>query len=134
MEAPSPVNPEKLISEARARIMWGESQDEVRECLAEQGLDTMGIDEVLRACIAERGALVRKRAIIEIMAGLGLIVMPTSVLLVLWFVIGIMISGVFAAGIAISLYGTFRLLRGIGWMTSGANFHGSIADLGEGWF
>jgi len=134
MESPSPVSPEKLHNEARARIMWGESRDEVREWLSEQGSDTMGADEILRTCIAERGALVRKRAIIEIMAGLGLIAVPTSVLLVLWFVVGIMISGVFAAGIAISLYGTFRLLRGIGWMTSGANFPGSIADLGEGWF
>lgn len=134
MGSPSPVSSDKLLNEARARIMWGESRDEVREWLSEQGSDTMGADEILRSCIRERGALVRKRAIIEIIAGLGLIAVPVSILLVLWFVIGIMINVVFAVCIAVALYGLFRLLRGIGWMSSGANYHGSVADLGEGWF
>ena len=132
-DSTAPPNPEKVFNEARSRIMWGESQDEVREWLIEQGQDTMGIDQILRTCMAERGALVRKRGLVEIMVALGLILAGTSVILFLWFVVGIMISGVFAVCIAVAAYGLFRLLRGLGWLSSGAGIHGSVADL-EGWF
>jgi hypothetical protein len=44
-----------------------------------------------------------------------------------------MISGVFAVCIAVVAYELFRQLRGLGWLSIGANIHGSVADL-EGWF
>jgi hypothetical protein len=58
------------------------------EWLIEQGQDTMWIDQILRTCIAERGALVCKRGLVEIMVALGLVLAVTSVILFLWFVVG----------------------------------------------
>jgi hypothetical protein len=48
----------------------------------------MWIDQILRTCIAERGALVCKRGLVEIMVALGLVLAVTSVILFLWFVVG----------------------------------------------
>lgn len=136
MNPAQPVNAEKLIYEARARITWGDPQDEVREWLVEQGLDTMRIDEILHACMADRAAAVRKRALKEIMVAIPLL------LLAGWMLWSASAPGAgtrqwsargFGGGIFCGCYGLFRLCRGLGWLTSGAHVSGDVSKLGDRW-
>jgi len=128
-------NPEKLIYEARARITWGDPPDEVRDWLNSEGLDSMRTDEILNACMADRAAAVRKRAITEIVIGTVLLVLAGSGIAAI-APLGSSrgVGRAFALMLVLACYGLFRLLRGLGWMASGANVHGDVSKLGEGWF
>jgi hypothetical protein len=125
-------SPEALIYEARARILWGEPIAEVCAWLQERGVDQQRIDDVIRVSLAERAAVVRKRAIMETVIGGG-IVLGTAALMAAYIQFtansGGRKSG-FGIIVAVGFYGLYRLCRGIMWLISGAGVRGSLTELG----
>jgi hypothetical protein len=64
--------PANLISEARAKIIWGESSSSVHNFLAENGITKLDADEAIKECVAERNLEIRKIGIRRTLVGGGL--------------------------------------------------------------
>jgi hypothetical protein len=64
----------QLISEARARIIWGEESSSVRSFLVSNGISEIDADAKIKEFNAERNNEIRKRAIRQILIGSILLV------------------------------------------------------------
>lgn len=122
---------ERFLNEARAKIIWGDSVDEVREWLEDMGVPNERIDEFLAASLEERAVEFRKRGVLELVIGGGIIVPPLAI-------VGAMYLGdvvvtrltLFLALLcyAVALYGLYRCARGTWWLVRGAKSEGSLTQ------
>ena len=129
-DALDPKNLESLMWDARARIMWGEAIDKVADSLMEQGVDSDRVDELIRACLKERAADIRRRGISELFIGVGIIVLA-GLVIVGMFSAGFIAGKLFAACVVAAFYGFYRGVRGGFWLWDGARTRGSIATLDD---
>lgn len=112
------MEPDKLIWEARARIIWGDSLESVRQFLISKGISSTVADLKIKGFILEKKAGLRRDGIREILGGATLLAASGGVLL--WVVVrGLLISW-FAyfptsAGIlvCIGIYGVWKLIKGV---------------------
>jgi hypothetical protein len=124
------MDPDKLITEARARIIWGEELSSVREFLTSNGMSGADADAKIQEFNLERNREIRGIGLRNTLIGLGL-------------------SG--GAGIAIYLftanryshrsgravisfavlgiYGLWKLLKGIFYLLRPQSEHKSISDI-----
>jgi len=77
----NPSNP--TLSEARARIIWGEQASSVRDFLVSKGIGPETAGSKISQFQAERNSVIRKTAIHKILLGGGLLV--STVLVFLYF-------------------------------------------------
>ena len=125
-----PQNTESLIYEARARIMWGDSEYDVSDWLASQGVDSDRIEELMLACRKERDSAIRKRGITELVTGILIVVVAVVVgLSMLNISYG---SGKGLGGaVVLGLYGLYKANNGLNWLYAGGKTRGSITDIGN---
>ena len=71
---------ERLLSEASAKVIWGDPVDEVREWLEDRGVPSQRIDEVVAESLRERDIEFRKKGITELVIGAIVVVPPLVVL------------------------------------------------------
>ena len=62
----------KMVTQARARIIWGNPLPEVREWLLSEGLPAGDADAVIDACNQERDKEIRRLGVRNIIIGAGL--------------------------------------------------------------
>jgi hypothetical protein len=98
--------------EARAKAMWGDSQEEVTKYLMIQGLNVTEASSLVQSIFKERAAAVRANGIRKILTGAGMICVPIIALIV-FLAIGVILIKVFAITIAIGLWGVWRTINGI---------------------
>ena len=107
--------------------MWGDSASDVKDWLTDNGLSSQQTADILAEYLKERDVEFRKRGFLEIIIGLALVVGPL-------LVVGIMlaahvISGTVAAFCYLAtLYGLYRLGRGVCWVIRGGESEGSLAN------
>ena len=122
---------ERLLNEARAKIIWGDSLDEVREWLEDLGVSREQIDELLASTLKERAVEFRKRGIVELVIG-ALVLVPPLLIVGAMYLAGVATSrlGLFAAFLcyAVALYGLYRCARGVWWLFRGAKSEGSLTQ------
>jgi hypothetical protein len=87
--APSPessrrgsIDRDKAEKEARAKIMWGDSAEQVASYLTVQGLGRDEAVEIAQGIFQERAAIVRSNGIKKIVIGLVLVCVPVAAYLV----------------------------------------------------
>ena len=119
------MTPEQVITEARARIIWGDSAASVRDYLLSNGISDTSADARLAEFVAERDAERRARGLRDVLTGLLLLVASGGVLLVPLLIYGRSFSWSVVLGgfrglvpslimlVAIVLFGSFKLLRGV---------------------
>lgn len=125
---------DSLISEARARIIWGDSTSGVRYFLTSNGLSALEADEQIRQLALERNREVRKSSSRSIVLGVALM-LPGA--FALYFVFGgSHVHGSLlrtARGIGFSLafagYGLWKVVNGIAGLIRPQSEHGSITDV-----
>ncbi len=103
-----------LISEARARIIWGESPSGVREFLISEGISDAEAGERIREFRRERSAEIRRRGITN--ACIGLACLGVAGILVYLAVGGPEFGGDFhglAVAAVAGFYGLWRLITGV---------------------
>jgi len=118
---------ESTLIEARARIIWGSSLDEVAEWLESKGLDREKIARVVRICREERAAEIRKIGLRNVIIG-GLILLP-SLVATLIFLLGFRQTRPAAFFGVCVVYGLWRLLEGLERLIFGAGVRGSVAEM-----
>lgn len=134
------MTPDALRSEARARIIWGESSLSVHGFLTTNGLSDSDADVVIDQCIAERNLTIRrigiKRTIIGSFLTLGAClflylslkhadIQKMSSMDARGFV---MVAGLVAVG---GFYGLWKLMDGITYLCRPQSEHKAIPDMLE---
>ena len=111
-----------LLSDARARVIWGEPLEDVKKHLVAGGLATGQADSLVREFEAERIADLRKIALRRIYLGLGFAVASYAVLWWLFNKSGLVLAprglrrrvkGILFIGIAGGLFGAWKLYSGL---------------------
>jgi hypothetical protein len=130
------MDTEKLITEARAKIIWGEDAESVREFLISNGMSGPEADEQIKAFTLERNREIRKLGIKNTLIGAVLIAISG---IAIHFLLAIpKSSGWYLSagrGVAISVlvgfYSLWKLTNGIIYLVRPQSEHQSISDLEE---
>jgi hypothetical protein len=120
-------NPDKLAWEARAKIMWGDSTDDVEDWLTDNGLSSQQAADILDRCLEERDVEFRKRGFLEIIIGLALVVGPLAFVGIMVLALRMIHAGLAGLCYLVVLYGLYRLGRGVCWVVRGGRNWGSLA-------
>ncbi len=133
---PQPVDTEKLLVEARAKIIWGEAAESVREFLMSNGMSGPEADEQIKAFNLERNREIRKLGIKNTLIGAGLLSVSGITihsLLAIPANYGYRLSAGRGVGIMVlvGLYGLWKLTNGIIYLVRPQSEHESITDLTE---
>jgi len=123
----SDLRVERLLSEARTKIIWGDPVDEVREWLEDRSVSSQRIDEVVAESLEEREIGFRKKGITELVIG-AVVVVPSLLFLGVAHLIGGTYLGIAFLWYAVLLYGFCRCARGAWWLLRGAKSEGTLAD------
>jgi hypothetical protein len=121
-------NPDKLAWEARAKIMWGDSTDDVEDWLTDNGLSSQQAADILDRCLEERDVEFRKRGFLEIIIGLALVVGPLAFVGIMVLALRMIHAGLAGLCYLVVLYGLYRLGRGVCWVVRGGRNRGSLAS------
>jgi hypothetical protein len=108
----------QVITEARARIIWGEAPNSVRQFLISNSISSTDADSIIEGFILEKNAGLRRDGIREILSGTVLLGASGGVLLWILLVAGLQDTIVlFGRGgiilACIGSYGAWRLVRGV---------------------
>jgi hypothetical protein len=130
------MNPDELIVEARAKIIWGEEISSVRDFLISNGMSVSDADARIAEFTHERNVEIRGRGIKNILIGAVLII-GGSILLYYSHAtantpMGRVRSGKGLVGLVIvMLFGLWRLVTGIILVAWPKSDHRSIPDMEE---
>ena len=124
----------KLFTEAKARIIWGESSSSVRDFLVASGISTSEADTKIGEFMVERNAELRKIGIRNVLIGTLLTVAGGATLYMVFprayaFSSGIVRSLAFVV-IAVMI-GLWKLVTGIVYLVRPRSEHKSIPDINE---
>jgi len=134
-ESNSPEHIEKLLVDARARLVWGEHPDDVRNMLLDSGLEPQFVDNVMHTMQTKRGRSMRKRGMKDALLGAGIIVGTT-----VWALGFLAISlhagdywrpffGLATISSFAFFYGWFLVYRGAERLVFGARADGADSDI-----
>jgi len=122
------MKPDTFISEARARIIWGESSSSVRNFLTTNGVSDIDADAKIKGFIAERNAEIRR-------IGLALIVGATVIIFLCLKQTTVAMFYSTGKGVALSflggLYGIWKLVKGIFYLVRPQSEEESITEISE---
>ena len=137
---PEPTEPNSILSEARARIIWGESASSIRDFLTSHGVSETDADAKLKEFKAERNATLRRLDIKNTIIG-GVILSASVILLCVAFRHPNMVrtSGTSIKRVGANLgmlifcifYGLWKLVNGIIYLVRPQSEDASIPDLPE---
>ena len=133
---PEPVDTKSLLIEARAKIIWGEAAESVREFLISNGMSGPEADGQIKAFKLERNREIRKMGIKNTLIGAGLMTVSGITIPCLLTIppnYGYRLDA--GRGVAIlvlvGLYGLWKLTNGIIHLVRPQSEHQSITDLSE---
>ena len=121
------VNRLQAEHEARAKVSWGDSQEEVIKFLMIQGL---GYDEavaMVQPMYQERAATIRANGIKKIFVGAALVCVPI-VAFFIFMSVGYIPLKIFAVTVMVGLWGAWMILKGIIMMLAPKSEPGDVAE------
>lgn len=121
------MEPEQAKHEARAKAMWGDSEEQVASFLVVQGFSREEADEMASEVFKERKAAVRANGIRKMLIGFGLIWVPIIAFIV-FLSVGYMPLKPMGVAILIGLYGAYMLLRGFLMVIAPKSEKGDVAE------
>ena len=97
--------------EARAKILWGDSEEQVVSYLLLQGFSYAEAQELVKELFKERTSAVRANGIRKLIIGLSLMCVPVGAL-VAFIAIGVISFQLMGMAVLVGLYGTYLALMG----------------------
>jgi len=129
------MNPEQVIIEARAKIIWGESSSSVRDFLVSNGIPAIEADAKIKDFNVERNTEIRRVGCKNTVIGAAILGGGTITLYPcfkyfdsLTHINRPIFIGVFVVG---GLYGMWRLVRGINYLVRPQAEERSITQISE---
>jgi hypothetical protein len=108
---PGQVNRAQAETEARAKIFWGDSTNEVIKFLMRQGVSVAESKELVAAMFQERAKTIRSNGVKKVGVGLSMVCVPVIFFLVCQRV-GFLPLKLFALTIMLGLWGAYMALKG----------------------
>lgn len=126
-------SPDELMTEARARIVWGEPSADVRAFLLSNGVAPSDADAKLRVMVRERNQELRGIGLRNLLIGLVIFGIGVTFLVFTYPHPGIRSRQVkgFILAFGLTCYGFWRLLKGILYLVRPQSEDGSIPDIEE---
>jgi hypothetical protein len=124
---PGQVDRTTAEREARAKIFWGDSTDEVLKFLMRNGFSAAEASAQVNEMFQERAGVIRKNGIFKILYGSVLACIPVAS----WFIfahIGIIPMKIFALLIMVGLYGAYQAVKGTIMVISPKSEPGDVAS------
>jgi hypothetical protein len=126
------MDPDKLIIEARARIIWGEEVSSVRDFLISNGMSKMDADAKIKEFNLERNQEIRGIGLRNLLIGLAL---TGGAGLMIYLIATNRHSYRSGRGIVpfavLGIYGLWKLSKGIFYLLRPQSEHKSISDMEE---
>jgi hypothetical protein len=122
----------KLIIDARARIIWGESIEDVRNWLSACNIQKEEIDLVVDHCVRERGAYIRSMGVKDVVIGILLLLLGIADIIYISSPHYIHVphrSCGYGLSLLLAGLGLWRLGTGVSRIIDGAKTKGSIPDM-----
>jgi hypothetical protein len=113
--------------EARAKAMWGDSQDQITGYLLLQGFSHAEAVELATQLFKERASAVRANGIRKFFIGFGLVWVPV-IAFIIFRIIGFMPLKLMGACILAGVYGAYLALNGILMAVAPKSEKGDVAD------
>jgi len=129
------MNPESLIAEARAKIIWGDSIPAVRAFLTSNGISGADADAKIHEFMRERDAEIRRLGLKKTVIGLGLIGVSAIFFYTLfagWVYLPELrgrAGGGYGIAALVGFYGLWKLVDGIVYLIRPKSEHRSVPDL-----
>lgn len=124
--------------EARARLTWGDSQQDVLAWLIGSGVDRPTAELIVETCVRERSVAMRQKGLRDLLVGCVAVAMGTlgAVGAMLFFrslehVPGRLVGLVVMAFVAIAVAGIYWFVRGLERVLFGARAEGAVSDVDE---
>ena len=130
------MDTEKLITEARANIIWGEDAESVRDFLTSNGMSGPEADEQIKAFNRERNLEIRKKGVKDTLIGAVLMAVSGGLIYLMLTASEIPHSST-SSGKALGVlmlgagYGLWKLVNGIVYLVRPQSEHQSITELEE---
>ena len=124
---PGQVDRTQAEHEARAKAMWGDSQEEVTKYLMIQGFSYQEALSIVKLIFQERAAAVRANGIRKIFLGSGLMCVPIIALLI-FLHIGVIPMKLFGLTLMVGFYGIWLVINGILMAVAPKSEQGDVAD------
>ena len=128
------MHADKVISEARARIIWGESASSVRHFLTSKGISTVDAEAKIKEFNLERSREIRGIGLRNILIGVAVIgIAGIPLCFIAWPISygSIYLAKGLAVVVFAALYGLWKLVIGTIYLVRPQFVHKSITDIGE---
>jgi hypothetical protein len=124
---PGQLDPERAISEARSKIMWGDDVKQVTMFLRGNGFTAEDAAQTIQHLIKERTATVRAEGARKIFKGVGLVLGAVVGVLIFLF---IRFTPIYLLGVCAvcAVYGLWTILKGIFMFVAPKAEGGDVAD------
>jgi hypothetical protein len=127
------MSADKIIAEARARVIWGEPSLTVRDFLISNGVSVAVAEAKLKEFQSERTRELRRIGFRNVLIG-SILTGAAGVTLYLSFAIANASSGIIKALAVVLLagiYGLWKLVKGVVYLVRPQSEHGSIPDIAQ---
>jgi hypothetical protein len=127
---------ERLAWEARAKITWGDSRDDVCTWLEGCGMSPATAAAVVSVCLRERAGAMRGKGVRDSILGgaglaIGLLILFAGIQLAGVRQLGRLPGLVMGVGILLGMYTAYLLFRGLERLVFGAHSDGAVSDVDE---
>jgi len=109
---PGQVDRAQAVTEARAKIFWGDPPEEVIKFLMRQGSSVVEARELVAAMFQERAKTIRRNGIVKFFLGTTMACVPVAFYLVCTHM-GVLPMKLFGLTIMVGLWGAYMLLKGL---------------------
>lgn len=124
---PGQVDRTQTEHEARAKVSWGDSQEEVIKFLMIQGFTYPEAQALVQSMFKERTSAIRKNGVKKVFLGCGMICVPI-VSLIIFLSVGFLPLKIFGLTVVIGLWGAWVVLKGTIMMIAPKSEPGDVAE------
>jgi len=124
------MSPDKFITEARARIIWGEPSSSVHDFLTSNGIPAADAEAKIIGFYLERGREIRKIGVRNILIGLVVLCIAPGILYDISLGMSYFTRGVLCS-LPFVVYGVWKLVIGAIYLIRPQLVKKSISDIGE---
>jgi hypothetical protein len=121
------VDKTQVGHEARAKVFWGDSEEEVIKFLMINGFAIAEANEIFQTAFQERAEVIRKHGMGKIIISVPLMIVPV-IAFFLFRNMGIFPMKLFALTVMVGLYGFYLLIKGTIMFVSPKSEPGDVAD------
>lgn len=122
------INREQIEIEARAKVTWGDSREEVLKFIMMQGVSAAEATEMANEMFAERAKTIRGAGVRRMLIGLPLMAVPVATWFFFVLELHFVEAKILGLTILVGLYGLYSFMKGSIMFLSPKSEPGDVGD------